>query len=85
MKVMESRYYFENIKNYAKTWACVLLLMLALPFYTLAEGLLTDLWLWTFTECSDVLKNISTKREQDGDHVGIKIPRLLKIFHSFIS
>ena len=54
MKVMKLRYYCENIKQFMeKLGQCILLLYTHL---TLAEGWLTDLWLWLIRESSDVLQ-----------------------------
>ena len=85
MKVINSRYellprkYKKITQELGHAYYCYTSFFLII-IYTLTEGSLTDLWLWQCRKSSDVLQGISMKREQYGDFIGVKIPRLTVIF-----
>ena len=84
MKVMELRCYHKNIKkSYARNWACILLLYFVLPQNHLhfgRQGWLTDLIYGSAEKAQTCFKNIAMKREQDGDLISIKIPKIFSFF-----
>ena len=86
-KVMKFEALLRKYKKiHTKTWACIPLLYFVFPLkiiYALVEGWLTDLWLWICKKAQTCFKNFYMKRGQDGDLIGIKIPRFF-LYFSFI-